>query len=139
MARPTALAFAIAASFLSAPAFAGDAEDAQMVIESQINAFLTNDAETAYSFAAPGIKRMYPDAEMFMEMVRRGYGPVFKPGNFAFGKSRPSDDGSTFIQEVIIADPVGRDWKAVYVLERQPDGSFKINGVHMLSASAPQI
>ena len=33
------------------------------MIEAQIKAFLNDDVDTAYSYAAPGIKAIYPDKE----------------------------------------------------------------------------
>ncbi len=120
------------------PARADDAATARLVIESQINAFLSDDMAAAYSFAAPSIKRIYPDESRFFDMVKRGYQPVYRPGNFAFGRSKAAADGSGIVQEVIIQAPDGEDWTALYSLERQPDGSFKINGVQMIKAAAPQ-
>ena len=71
-------------------------------------------------------------------MVKRGYQPVYRPGNYAFGRSKSAADGGGIIQEVIIQAPDGEDWTALYSLERQPDGSWKINGVQMIKAAAPQ-
>lgn len=137
VARCTALAVAL----LIAPvaARADDAAAGQQVIESQINAFLNDDMQAAYSFAAPSIKRLYPDENRFFDMVKRGYQPVYRPGNFAFGRSKSAPDGSGLIQEVLIQGPDGQDWTALYSLERQPDGTLKINGVQMIKAAAPQI
>jgi hypothetical protein len=140
------LALALAATLGTAPAWAQTApterqsaiDAAQLVIEDQINAFLSDDAATAYSFAAPGIQALFPDPDRFFDMVRRSYAPVFRPGNFAFGRSRPAADGATIVQEVIIAGPGGTDWSAVYVLERQPDGSYRISGVQMTRSTSPQ-
>jgi len=135
--------FLLAASLIAvlispAPTRADDAATARGVIESQITAFLNDDATTAYSFAAPSIKQIYPDETRFFDMVKRGYQPVYRPGNFAFGRSKAAGDGSSIVQEVIIQGPDGQDWTALYSLERQPDGSFKINGVQMIKAAAPQ-
>ncbi len=137
--RIAALVGALVAAtlLLLTPARADDAAAAQSVIESQIQAFLADDMSTAYSFAAPSIKRMYPDESRFFDMVKRGYQPVYRPGNFAFGRSKLAPDGSGLIQEVLIQGPDGQDWTALYSLERQPDGSFKINGVQMIKAAAP--
>lgn len=135
---PSLAAALIAAMILSlSPARADDAAAARSIIESQIQAFLADDMQTAYSFAAPSIKRMYPDESRFFDMVKRGYQPVYRPGNFAFGRSKLAPDGSGLIQEVLIQGPDGQDWTALYSLERQPDGSFKINGVQMIKAAAP--
>jgi hypothetical protein len=135
-----ALVAALAGAGLLLPtsARADDAAIGRDVIERQINAFLADDMSTAYSFAAPSIKRMYPDESRFFDMVKRGYQPVYRPGNFAFGRSKVAPDGSGLIQEVLIQGPDGQDWTALYSLERQPDGSFKINGVQMIRAAAPQ-
>lgn len=143
MTHPYTFLFVLAASLMAvlttlAPARADDAATARGVIESQITAFLNDDASTAYSFAAPSIKQLYPDQTRFFDMVKRGYQPVYRPGNFAFGRSKIAADGNSVVQEVIIQGPGGQDWTALYSLERQPDGSFKIDGVQMIRAAAPQ-
>lgn len=121
-----------------APVRADDVALARTIIESQIEAFLSNDMTAAYSFASPSIKQIYPDETRFFDMVKRGYQPVYRPGNFAFGRSKAASDGASIVQEVLIQGPEGEDWTALYALERQPDGSFKINGVQMIKAAAPQ-
>ena len=113
-------------------------DTAQSIIQSQIEAFLSDDAETAYSFASPQIKGKFPDKSIFFDMVKRGYSSVYRPGNFAFGRSKV--EGDTVLQEVLISGPDGKDWTALYVLVKQPDGSYKINGVQMLQqAPGPEI
>ncbi|MGO4436289.1 DUF4864 domain-containing protein [Rhizobium sp. RAF56] len=102
------------------------------MIEEQIEAFLHNDAATAYSFAAPGIKALYPDKDIFFSMVKRSYEPVYHPGNYAFGRSKSIDEGAVVYHEVLITGRDGKDWSAIYQLARQPDGSYKINGVTIL-------
>lgn len=143
MTHPHRLLFILAAALITvltslAPVRADDGAAARSVIESQITAFLNDDAAAAYSFAAPSIKQLYPDESRFFDMVKRGYQPVYRPGNFAFGRSKATADGASFVQEVIIQGPTGQDWTALYSLERQPDGSFKINGVQMIRAASPQ-
>lgn len=132
------ISIAAALALTLSPVRADEVADGRTVIESQINAFLTDDMAAAYSFASPSIKNLYPDQTRFFEMVKRGYQPVYRPGNFAFGRSRLAPGGGGIVQEVIISGPDGQDWTALYSLERQPDGSFKINGVQMIRAAAPQ-
>ena len=100
------------------------------VIEQQLGAFLRDDAATAYSFAAPGIRQMFPTEEIFMDMVRRGYQPVYRPRSHAFGAVRESARG---IEQIVdIVDAAGEEWTALYTLERQPYGSWKITGCRLL-------
>jgi hypothetical protein len=119
------------------PALADDAEEAQAVIESQIAAFLNDDADAAYFHAAPEIQTMFVDKDRFFQMVQSSYAPVYRPNNFAFGRSRPLA-GDRIAQEVLIAGPDGDDWTALYILKKQEDGVFKINGVQMVKSAAPQ-
>ncbi|KGF67452.1 hypothetical protein LL06_22065 [Hoeflea sp. BAL378] len=135
--RPASICAAVLVALMLSPARADEAATARAIIESQINAFLTDDQAAAYSHAAPSIKRIYPDEGRFFDMVKRGYQPVYRPGNYAFGRVKIAPDGSGVVQEVLIQGPDGQDWTALYSLERQPDGSFKINGVQMIKAAAP--
>ncbi|MEP0520808.1 MAG: DUF4864 domain-containing protein [Hyphomicrobiales bacterium] len=98
----------------------------QTIIQNQVDAFLANNSATAYSYAAPSIKRMFQNDKHFMSMVEQQYQPVFRPQSFAFG--RIADKGNGPVQEVYITGPAGKDWVAVYTLEKQSDGSWKING-----------
>ncbi|MGE6782950.1 DUF4864 domain-containing protein [Ensifer adhaerens] len=120
-------------------AFADEPVDtARAIIQQQIAAFLHDDAEAAYSFASPAIRGKFPDKATFFDMVKRGYQPVYRPGNFAFGRSKVV--GDQVLQEVLISAPDGKDWTAVYELVKQPDGGYKINGVMILQqAPGPAI
>lgn len=118
-------------------AFAGEAEirAAQSSIRNQIEAFLAGDNERAYSYAAPNIKALFPTLDRFMAMVTRGYQPVYRPRNYAFGKAS-EPNASTVIQRVLTTGPNGKSYEAVYTLERQPDGTYRITGVSLKEADA---
>ena len=109
--------------------------EAQAVISDQIAALMANDAEKAYSHASPGIRSLYPDKERFLDMVRKTYEPVYQAGNYAFGRSKLVGGGEMVLQEVMITDPKGKDWTAIYELRLMDDGSYKVNGVRMLPNS----
>lgn len=116
-----------------------DLTKARGIVEQQIVAFLQDDIDTAYSFAAPGIKSMYPEPQRFIEMVKRNYLPVYRPGNYAFGRALADTEGNTIALEVLITGPQGKDWRAVYVLKKQTDGIFQISGVRLSKLKAPGI
>lgn len=126
-----------AAALMWSQASAGEAEirAAQATIESQIQAFLADDEAAAYGFAAPNIKRLFPSVDRFMAMVKGGYQPVWKPRNFAFGRAEEMNAGSV-VQQVLLVGPDGKDYEAVYTLELQPDGTFRITGVSLRGATS---
>jgi len=116
---------------LASPAFAADdVATAQGIIRSQVEAFGRDDAAAAYSFAAPGIHEMFPQADIFLEMVQRSYAPVYRHRSFEFGEARASD--GKIAQRVRIVDADGVPWEALYTLEQEPDGSLKISGCMLI-------
>jgi hypothetical protein len=135
--RRALLALAFIPIFLASLAVAGDAEvkAAQTVIDSQLKAFIANDGVAAYSFAAPNVKRIFPTVDTFMNMVTNGYAPVRKPQSYSFGKVEETGPGS-IIQQVLIVGPDGKDYEAVYTLQQQPDGSFKITGCSLRASTS---
>lgn len=125
--RPILFALAFfGATIGGQPAFAGDAEDIRAVISAQIEAFRTDDAVAAFSYASPGIRSMFGSEDRFMKMVKSGYPSVYRASNVVFGELEPYRGG--FRQEVHLTGPSGKSWVASYTLERQPDGSMKITG-----------
>lgn len=131
----------LAAAFLGgpAPALAADppseADRAQIrdVIGRQLEAFKRDDGETAFSFAAPGIKSIFGTVDNFMSMVRNGYQPVHRWQSFAFRDLRLVEDW--VIQKVHIEAQDGSSVTAFYVMEKQPDGTWRIAGC---SLGAPE-
>jgi hypothetical protein len=118
---------------LAAPARAGDdVAAAQGIIRAQVDAFGRDDAAAAYSFAAPAIRSMFPQADIFLGMVKQRYAPVYRHKSFEFGEAKVSD--GKIAQRVHIVDADGEVWEALYTLEQQPDGSVKITGCVLLKA-----
>jgi hypothetical protein len=111
---------------LAFPARAGDdIAAAQSVIRSQAEAFSRDDAA-----AAPAIHGLFPQADIFMSMVRDSYAPVYRHKSFEFGEALVSD--GQIAQRVHIVDANGAPWEALYTLEQEPDGSVKILGCVLL-------
>jgi hypothetical protein len=117
---------------LGSPAFADDVVTAQGVIRAQEQAFGRNDAAAAYSHAAPAIQQIFPQADIFLQMVQQAYPPVYRHKSFEFGEARAA--GGQIAQRVHIVDDNGEAWEALYTLEQQPDGSLKITGCSLLKA-----
>jgi hypothetical protein len=122
------VALSVVLSPLSARA--DDVTTAQGVIRAQEQALVRDDETTAYSYAAPAIKQIFPAPDIFMSMVQNGYAPVYRHKSFEFGDSKT--EGSSIAQRVHIIDANGEAWEALYTLEQQSDGSYKITGCSLL-------
>ena len=102
----------------------------QSTIEQQLQAFLRDDGATAYSFAAPTIKQMFPTVESLMDMVRQVYKPVYLPPSHSFGDLK--EEPGYLTQSVDIVDAEGGYWTAIYTLRQDADGTWKITGCYLV-------
>jgi hypothetical protein len=126
------------AAALAAPAVEeGDWQAIQAVISAQLEAFGRDDADTAYSFAAPEIRQLYPTADEFMLMVRVGYRAVYRPRETRFLK--PMIVGGQPVQPLQILTSDGEMIVAWYLMRRQPDGSWKIGGCSLKGAPGTSV
>jgi uncharacterized protein DUF4864 len=103
-----------------------DAKAVRALIEAQLAAFASDDANQAFSFAAPSIQTMFVSADRFLAMVRESYPVVYRPASVSF--LQPEWIDGKLIQRVQMADADGAPWLVVYELERQADRSWRIAG-----------
>ena len=102
------------------------------VIEQQLAAFQRDDERTAFCLASPTIQQQFRSSGNFMRMVRSGYQPVYRPRDVQFGEIETVD--GTIIQRVELIGPDGVPALAHYVMQRQPDGSWRINGCFLTAS-----
>ena len=111
---------------------ASDADQATIrdIIRSQIEAFQGDDGARAFSYATPSLRSLFGTQERFMDMVKNGYPPVYRPRSYTFGAFTDTPDGTSLA--VHIQDWEGQSWVALYTLERQPDGTWRISGCSLV-------
>jgi hypothetical protein len=120
-----------------APAFGDEAADADGIrrtIDAQMQAFQADDGAAAYGFASPRLQQIFPNADVFMSMVKNGYQPVYRPRSVTWGRLKEIPGG--YAQEVFVVGPDGEPYTALYALERQPDGSWRISGCKIVRSDA---
>lgn len=103
-----------------------DEKAVQTVVQSQLAAFASGDANKAFSYAVPELRKTIGNASAFMEMVKNGYPVVYRPASVAFLK--PEGSGDDAVQRVQMLDASGASWLAVYSLQRQKDKTWRISG-----------
>nr|WP_298686372.1 DUF4864 domain-containing protein [uncultured Dongia sp.] len=110
---------------------ASDADKAmfQQIISAQMSAFQADDAAGAFDFASPDLQAKFGSAATFLEMVKSGYAPVYRPRTVEFRDIVEHDIGPE--QRVFVIGPDGRSYIAHYMMEKQPDGSWRISGCYL--------
>lgn len=133
--RGLVLVAGLFAAFLTIPASAEEAKpsvEARALISRQLDAFAHDDAPAAYALAAPGLKTIFTDADVFMNMVRLRYAPVYRHRSIDFGDAQI--DGDAIAITATIVDDDNQVWTALYKLERQSDGQWLINGCMLIKS-----
>lgn len=105
-------------------------------IQAQVEAFRRDDGPAAFGYASPTIQGMFGSAEIFMDMVRQGYQPVYRPRRFDFAEIVELDGRPT--QKVRVIGPDGRPVNAFYPMTRLPDGTWRIDGCYLQAPDTPQ-
>ncbi|MBM3643283.1 MAG: DUF4864 domain-containing protein [Alphaproteobacteria bacterium] len=118
---------------LGAPARADDAAAIRDTIQRQLDAFRRDDAAAAFGYASPGIQSMFGTPDIFIDMVRQGYRPVYRPRVFEF-RALGAIEGQP-LQKVHVIGEDGQARTANYIMRRMPDGSWRIDGCFF---SAPE-
>ena len=133
-ASPGSLILILAAFFVVLPASGQpvtreDAAAIRAAISEQLDAFKADDAPRAFALATADIRAHFGSADVFMSMVRSSYPVVYRPHGVQF-EAPEVIDGDVF-QPVRMTDADGRAWIAIYPMQRQPDGSWRINGCQL--------
>lgn len=112
----------------------GDRAAIQDVIRGQMDAFRHDDAAGAFAFASPSIQALFGDAGHFLAMVRSGYQPVYRPRSATFGQT--ITDQGRLVQRVEVVGPDGHSALALYFMEKEPDGTWRIDGCVLTESEA---
>ena len=103
-----------------------DAAAIRSVISDQLGAFLRDDQTAAFADASPTIQEIFHDPETFMQMVRSAYQPVYRSNSVEFRELGMVE--GRLVQRVYMVGPDGIAVLADYEMQRQPDGTWRING-----------
>lgn len=136
-----ALLFCVAA--LTGPAGTARAVDSETaaefrrIIELQLDAFRCGDGPAAFAQASPEVRALFRTPDRFMAMVERRYEAVYRPRSYRFEETVEWQGHTT--QPVHVVGPDGAGVLALYFMERQPDGSWRIGGVELVALPEREI
>ena len=109
------------------PAVSPDDEAAiRGVITRQIEAFRRDDGDAAFAFASPHIQEQFGNPGRFLDMVRRAYPAVNRPRSVDFAELLVGN--GVIMQQVELIGPAGEAELALYSMQRDADGRWRIDG-----------
>jgi hypothetical protein len=105
---------------------ASDWKAIEQVINAQRAALIAGDGDKAFSYATPAIRAQFGDVDTFMVMVRVAY-PVLLTARYAEFLEGAVIDGLV-IQPLRLVDADNSVRVALYTVEKQGDGTWRISG-----------
>ena len=132
-----ALVLLVSLTASAAEVTSADAAAIRAVVQRQLDAFARDDARRAFSLATSSIRARFATPEAFMAMVRADYPVVYRPKRVDFEK--PVVIEGEIVQPVRMIDAEGVAWIAVYPMERQTNGSWRINGCQLAKMGGRQV
>ncbi|MFO1322683.1 MAG: DUF4864 domain-containing protein [Burkholderiales bacterium] len=96
------------------------------VIDDQLAALKAGDGPTAMTYAAPGIRAQFRTPENFLRMVRNGYAPLLGASYTVYLDGAVVN--GAVIQPLRLVMPDNTVLVALYTMQRQPDGGWRIAG-----------
>ena len=98
----------------------------QEVIAAQRAAIIAGDAEKAFGFASPGIQQQFGDAASFLAMVDAAYAALESARYVEFLEGAMID--GIVVQPLRLIDADNTVRVALYTMEKQADGKWRISG-----------
>jgi Domain of unknown function (DUF4864) len=99
------------------------------VIAEQRSALKAGDAARAFSYASPGIRNQFGDAANFLDMVRAMYSALLTARYVEFLEGAVID--GAVIQPLRLIDSDNTVRVALYIMERQENGTWRIGGCQL--------
>ena len=107
------------------------------VIAAQLEAFKRDDAQAAFSLASPEIQEQFGSAENFINLVREQYAPVYRSKSAEFQPPVQMEGAEGIVQPVVVTGSDNVPVLAVYMVQQQSDGAWRIAGC-LLYAMTPK-
>ena len=112
---------------------AADWSAIKKVIVEQRSALKSGNAAKAFSFATPAIREQFGDAATFIDMVRALYSALLTARYVEFLDGAVIDGAVVQPLRLIDADNTVR--VALYIMEQQPNGTWRISGCRIAAST----
>ncbi len=103
------------------------------VISEQIADLRRGDGAAAFRLASPHIQAQFVRPDEFMQMVSTGYAPLLQAREQHFGMFQ--FQGTKAAQELDLVAADGSTSRALYLMEREPGGQWRVDGCVLSGAT----
>lgn len=136
------LLFVLANPFWNANAMAeavnaADAKSIQAVVQSQLIALANDDADRAFALTTVSTRAIIGNADNFLQMIKEEFAPIYHNRRAIFSPAEIIE--GDMLQVVRITDDENHVWVAIYRMERDEDGYWKIDDCRLLETTSTSV
>lgn len=113
------------------------AREISLVVQSQLDAFSEDDAERAFSLATEATQNLAGTPGEFMRVIKQQFTPIYRHRAALF--SKPEIIGKHALQVVQLTDHDNFVWIAIYQVEREGNGAWKVDGCQLFETKEMSI
>jgi hypothetical protein len=111
-----------------------DVEAIHRVVQSQLDAFAEDDAVKAFDLSTSSTQNLLGTPGNFLQLIKEQYPAVYRNRRAFFSATEIFDEQA--LQVVQLTDPDNYVWVAIYKMQREVDGSWKIQGCKLLETTS---
>ena len=102
----------------------------RQLVEKQIQAFQENDEDTAFALTSPTIQKRFQPKD-FVAKIAAKYNPIIEPRSIMFRGFTLIEDFPALVYTIM--DREGELNQGIFVMQHQPDYSWRIHGYELLA------
>lgn len=107
------------------------------VVQSQLEAFAADDAETAFDLTSDETQALLGSPQALLGIVREWYAPLYRPQKAIFSPAEVA--GEHAIQEVVITDSNNVIWVAIFLMQLDQESQWKIDSYHLVGTASVEV
>ncbi|OGB26419.1 MAG: hypothetical protein A3I66_00950 [Burkholderiales bacterium RIFCSPLOWO2_02_FULL_57_36] len=107
------------------------------VVQSQLEALADDDAEAAFAQATADTRSRLGNSDTFLQIIKQQFAPIYRHQRAIF--SAPEVIGGHMVQVVRLTDSDSSVWLAIYQMQRESDGKWKIAGCGLIETTTVSV
>jgi hypothetical protein len=116
---------------------AADASAILAAVQSQLDAFADDDAAKAFDLATPATRALLGTPDRFLKLIKDQYPPIYRNRSVQFSTPEMIEGHALIMAR--LTDRENIVWIAIYEMEQEADGSWKIDGCSLFETTSVSI
>ncbi|MDQ9171671.1 DUF4864 domain-containing protein [Oxalobacteraceae bacterium R-40] len=113
------------------------AQAVTQVVRSQLNAFAEDDAETAFKLSTASTRQLIGTPDGLLSVIKHKFTPIYRHRKAMF--SEPEIINRSALQIVHLTDADNLVWIAIYQVEQEADGIWRVDGCQLFETRSMSI